>query len=72
MNRVSLSNYSKKGEVPSHLAIMATLLGEMAEHQLDFEDPLSRIEISPKKSRGAGRRGRFGGDKQQDLDLLHE
>ena len=66
MNRVSLSNYGKKGEVPSHLAIIATLLGEMAERKIDFREVLSKVDISPKKPRGAGI-GKFGGDKQDNL-----
>lgn len=69
MNRVSLSNNRKKGEVPSHLAVIATLLGEMAERHIDFRDVLSRIDIEPKRPRGAGKAGKFGGDKQNDLDL---
>lgn len=70
MNRVSLSNYGKKGEVPSHLAVIAALLGEMAEHHIEFHEVLSRINISSKKPRGAGKSGKFGGDKQSNLELF--
>jgi hypothetical protein len=70
MNRVSLSNYAKKGEVPSHLAVIATLLGEMAERKIDYREVLSRIDIASKKPRGAGKGGKFGGDKQKDLELF--
>ncbi len=66
MNRISLSNYGKKGEVPSHLAVIAALLGEMADRGIDFKATLDRIEIVPKKPRGAGI-GKFGGNKQEDL-----
>jgi hypothetical protein len=66
MNRISLSNYGKKGEVPSHLAVIAALLGEMAERKIDYRNVLSRIDITPKKPRGAGI-GKFGGDKQNGL-----
>ena len=69
MNRVSLSNYGRKGEVPSHLAVISVLLGEMADQKIDYRRVLSQIEISPKKPRGAGGIGKFGGDKQSDLDL---
>lgn len=69
MNRISICNYGKKGEVPSHLAVIAALLGEMADRQIDYRDVLSRIDIVPKKPRGAGI-GKFGGDKQEDLDLF--
>lgn len=66
MNRISLSNYGKKGEVPSHLAVIAALLGEMAERKIDYLGVLSRIDITPKKPRGAGI-GKFGGNKQAGL-----
>ena len=65
MNRVSLSNYGKQGHVPSHLAVIAALMGEMAERKIDYRDVLSRIEIAPKKPRGAGL-GKFGGDKSSN------
>ena len=67
MNRVSISNLSKKGEVPSHLAVMACLMGEMAEQRVDFRSVLANIDIEPKKPRGAAAKGRFGGSKQADL-----
>ncbi|KVC68383.1 DNA-binding protein [Burkholderia ubonensis] len=67
MNRISLSNYAKHGEVPSHLAVIAALLGEMADRGIDYRAVLSRIDIAPKKPRGAGKRGRFGGDPERDL-----
>ena len=61
MNRVSLSNYGKQGHVPSHLAVIAALMGELVDNGLTL-DVLKRIEIAPKKPRGAGI-GKFGGDK---------
>lgn len=67
MNRISISNLSKKGEVPSHLAVMACLMGEMAERQIDFRAALTKIDIEPRKPRGAAASGRFGGSKQKDL-----
>jgi hypothetical protein len=70
MNRVSLSNYAKTGEVPSHLAIIAVLIAEMAEKKMDYRSVLKGIEIAHKKPRGAGTDGRFGGDKQLALELF--
>lgn len=72
MNRISLSNNRKKGDVPSHLAVIAALLGEMAERKIDYREVLSRIDIIPKKPRGAGIGGKFGGDKQAGLDLFDQ
>lgn len=67
MNPISLSNLAQKAEVPTHLAIIAALLGEMADKGINYRDVLSRIDISPKKPRGAGTQGKFGGDKQEEL-----
>lgn len=70
MNRISISNYKHK-DVPSHLAVIATLLGAMADGQTDFRGALSNTEIMPKKPRGAGI-GKFGGDKEPNLDLFNQ
>ncbi len=60
MQPASISNLAKREAVPSHLAIIAVLMGEMAEARLDFRQPLSRLDIVPKKSRGGGGlNGRF-------------
>lgn len=66
MNRISLSNYAKQGEVPSHLAVIAALLGEMADRGIDYHEILSRIDITSKKPRGSGKAGRFGGVIEQE------
>lgn len=67
MNRVSLSNLSKKGEVSSHLAIIAALLGEMKDRGVEYREVLGRIDICAKKPRGGGKGGKFGGDKPLDM-----
>jgi hypothetical protein len=67
MNRVSISNNAKKGQVPSHLAVIAWLMGEMAENGINYRDALSRIDIEPRKARGAAAKGKFGGDRQEDM-----
>lgn len=69
MNRNSITNCSKRGEVPTHLAVIATLMAEMAEHGLDFKIAISRVEIAAKKPRGAAAKGRFGGSPQEPLNL---
>lgn len=70
MNPNSVSNYAHTGEVPDHLAVIAALMGEMGEQQIDFRKVLGRIELRAKRPRGNAGPGRFGGDRQQDLDLL--
>lgn len=69
MHRNSVSNYAKFGEVPSHLAVIATLLGAMADKKVDFRSILASIEIEPKKPRGGAAKGRFGGSKKTDLPM---
>jgi len=69
MNPNSITNCSVRAEIPSHLAVIAALMAEMAEHQLDFKKALSRIEIAPKKPRGSGAKGKFGGSPQAPLAL---
>lgn len=64
MHRNSVTNCSKQGEVPSHLAVIASLMGEMAEYDIDFRNTLARIDIEPKKPRGASSKGKFGGSIQ--------
>lgn len=65
----SITNYSSQGEVSSHLAIIAALLGDMAEQGVDFRATLARIQFEPSKPRGGAVKGRFGGTKQIDLNL---
>lgn len=67
MNPNSVTNCSQKGVVPSHLAVISALMGEMAENGLDFRFVLSKIDINPKQPRGGSVKGYFGGSKQIDL-----
>lgn len=65
----SITNYAAQGEVPPHLAIIAALMGDMAESGQDFRSTLARIEFEASKPRGGAAKGRFGGTKQIDLQL---
>lgn len=65
----SITNYAAQGEVSPHLAIMAALMGDMAESGLDFRATLTRIEFESSKPRGGAAKGRFGGSKQISLQL---
>lgn len=47
----SITNRAHK-EVPQHLAVIATLIAEMAEHGLDFRGALTKIKTVPMKPRG--------------------
>ncbi|MEK2600043.1 XRE family transcriptional regulator [Burkholderia arboris] len=68
-NPNSVTNYARTGQVPSHLAVIAALLGEMGERRLDFRRVLSSIEIEPKRPRGGAVKGRFGGSRQGQLPI---
>lgn len=69
LNPNSITNYARQGEVPSHLAIIILLMAEMAENGIKFQEVISRINITPHKIRGSAAKGRFGGNKQMDLEL---
>jgi transcriptional regulator with XRE-family HTH domain len=70
MNRNSVSNYARGCTVPRHLAVIAALLAEMNLQGIAFRPVIERIEMTPKKRRGAATKsGRFGGDKQGRLEL---
>ncbi len=69
INSNSITNYKKDGDVPAHWAIVALLMGIMADHKLDFKTPLQEMEIEPNKARGASAKGRFGGDRQTELQF---
>jgi hypothetical protein len=69
MNRNSVTNLAKRNEVPSHLAVIVSLMGEMAEHRIDFKGVFSKTDIEPKKPRGGASEGKFGGTKQIDLNI---
>lgn len=67
----SISNNKKRGEIPTHLAMIASLLAEMSARNIDFEPIVARVQSGKKKPRGAAIRGKFAGDKQILL-ALHE
>lgn len=68
MNRNSVSNYSH-GDVPSHLAIIATLIAELNVRGIDYRGVIKKLNLPPKLPRGGARPGKFGGDRQVELNL---
>jgi len=46
-NRTSITNCKLKPHVPKHLAVIATLMGDMAENGIDFRQSLSELDIEP-------------------------
>lgn len=65
----SISNYAKSGVIPDHLAIIATLLGELRVNNIAYEGIFSRLELQKKLPRGGARKGKFGGDRQVQMEL---
>ena len=55
MNESSITNYSSKGTVPSHLAVIAKLIGTMAAHEIDFRRVIRQMRIEPKRRAAAVR-----------------
>jgi transcriptional regulator with XRE-family HTH domain len=69
MNRNSVSNYARAGEVPQHLALIAALFAEMNMKGMDFQAVVGRVDLAPKKPRGTAKPGRFGGERQNQLEF---
>jgi hypothetical protein len=67
MNANSISNNAKRGEVPSHLAIIAALLATLHGHGIAYQPILSRL--GPRKKKPRGRASLVGAEKQGKLEL---
>jgi hypothetical protein len=65
----SISNNKKTGRIPTHLAVIASLLAEMSRRDIDFSPVFERLEPNRKKPRGAAKPGKFAGDPQGILGL---
>ena len=68
----SISNNKKRGEVPMHLALIASLLAEMSARHIDYEAVVARVQPVKKRPRGAAIGGRFAGDKQTTLGFAND
>ncbi len=52
MNKNSITNYAKHGEVPVHLGIIAQLIVALADRRIDFRKVFAGAQVRPKRSRG--------------------
>lgn len=52
LNPNSITNYKSVGEVPSHLAVIASLIHAMKDAGLDYETTIARVPIEKKAARG--------------------
>lgn len=64
----SITNYAKVEAVPSHLAIIVTLVAELANRAVDYQEMIDRLEIAPKRPRGAACNGDFRGDLRWEAE----
>jgi hypothetical protein len=68
----SVTNNSQTGKVPNELGVIAALLGEMADKNIEYRNVISRLDLVPKRIRGAAEIGKFGGNPQQSLIRTEE
>jgi len=68
----SVSNNKRRGEVPAHLALIASFLAEMSARHIDYEPVVARVQPVKKRSRGAAIDGRFAGNKQTTLEFAND
>jgi transcriptional regulator with XRE-family HTH domain len=69
MNPNSVSNYARAEELPTHLALIAVLVAELSVQGLDYRAAIAKVECTPKKPRGRGQPGHFGGNPQVPMDF---
>jgi len=71
MNHRSISNYSKKGAVPDHLAIIALLLMELRRHDIEIAGLLTKMNWSERQLR-LPQKGEFRGRSAQSNNQGNE
>jgi len=49
----SISSYARGGKVPDHLAVISSLMAEMADHGLNYRKVIEKLDLEPNKPRGA-------------------
>ena len=70
----SISSYSTRGKVPSHLAVIATLIHLLAKNHIGFREPLLALELAskPRRGRAVARSERAMSAAKQDNGELPE
>jgi hypothetical protein len=56
-------------ESPDSTPTGYALVAELSDQGFDYRQVIAKVELVPKKPRGAARRGHFGGDRQNSLNL---
>lgn len=58
-NPNSITNLSKKEQMPKNLAIIAVLLGEMVDKGLEYKGLFEKMNLEPQKARVKGSFGKY-------------
>jgi hypothetical protein len=58
-NPNSITNLSKKEHIPKNLTIIAVLLGEMVDKNLDYQYLFEKMDLEPQKARVKGTFGKL-------------
>ena len=43
----SISKFNAQGKIPKNMAIIVTLMGDLADNGLDFRESISKLDIEP-------------------------
>lgn len=70
INSNSITNFRTNAHVPEHWAIVAILIGELANHKIEFRHLLRKMNIEPNKVRGRAAKGHWGGSPQLRLPQM--
>jgi len=66
-NPNSITNNASKKKVPNELGVIAVLIGEMANNNLEYRDLIKTLDLRTQKIRGGAEIGKFGGNPQQTI-----
>lgn len=65
VNPKSISNYSQKGEVPNHLALIALMLAELIKYDVKPKDITAILNTLGRRPRKPGSEELLGGEKNE-------
>ncbi|MES2188735.1 MAG: XRE family transcriptional regulator [Pseudomonadota bacterium] len=52
LNKNTIANYKSKGEVPSNLAVIVTLMRLLADNEIPYKEKLAGLDIQVNAARG--------------------
>lgn len=54
INEKSITNMAQKPAVPNHYAVIALLMGELADNGIEFQEKVLNLKLKEAKPRGKG------------------